>query len=299
MKNIDPTIIIVSACVLGTLVFAIILGNILGAKAQESKNEQGGQQNDIGYQTTLPSPSKQNVRVPAINAFSVDMTTASEGVSLSEQTGSARKSGNALFVPLKAQNGNMIYSSEATDELDVPANSNLTLSRLSQHLQYYDDYACGYFKSDFNPFNSTANCINTRAKEHTLLAEAQKNGFGELIIEFKSDLSNNNILAYYSYLLDLKLLLPDTPIGVYLSQSFCQSTDSSALISQIMAVADFFVVDLSNVTSEQELDAALASLTYLSTRYPSRIVISYKSQEAFDKTLAVLDERSVTSFIVK
>ena len=174
LKNIDPTVIIVSACVLGTLVFAIILGNILGAKAQESKNEQGGQQNDIGYQTTLPSPSKQNVRVPSINAFSVDMTTASEGVSLSEQTGSARKSGNALFVPLKAQNGNMIYSSEATDELDVPANSNLTLSRLSQHLQYYDDYACGYFKSDFNPFNSTANCINTRAKEHTLLAEAQK-----------------------------------------------------------------------------------------------------------------------------
>lgn len=298
-KDVDPTVIIVISCVLATLIFSIILGNILGKKAQDSKNEQFGQAGDVNYQTSLPAPDKQNVRIPTINAFSVDMTGAAEGVSLSEQTGNARESGNALFVPIKTQNGNIIYSSEVTDELDLPANTNLTLSRLYQHFQYYDDYVCGYFKSDFNPYNSTVDIINTRAAELTLLAEAQENGFGELIIEFKSALKYENLVNFYSYLLDIKLALTNTPIGICLSKDFCESPDSSALISQIMAVADFFVVDLSGVTSQQELDATLASLTYLSTRYPCRIILSYQNQEAFDQTLALLDEHSITSFIVK
>ena len=297
-KNIDPTLITVIVCILGTLVFAIILGNILGDKAHASQNEQGDQQNDLNYQTSLPKPSEQGSRVPVINAFSVDMTTAQEGVSLSEQTASARSVGNALFVPIKTQNGNIIYSSDKTADLGVSANSNLTLNRLCQHFQYYDDYVCGYFKSDFNPYNSAENCISTRAKEHTLLVEAKQNGFSELIIEFKLALTSSNVVDFYSYMLDLKLALPSTPIGIYLSQSFCESPDSSALIAQMMAVADFFVVDLS-ASSPDAIESALSSLSYLATRYPCRVVLTCPTQEALEQAIALLGVHSIGSFIVK
>ena len=298
MKNIDPTVITIACCVLATLIFAIILGNVLGGKAQKSKNEQNGQNDSISYQTSLPKPDKQNVKIPTVNAFSVDMTNAVEGVSLSNQTQVARESGNALFVPLKAQNGNMIYSSEKTDSLDVPANTHLTLSRLYQHFQYYADYACGYFKSDFSPYDTNFERIDVQATESALLTEAQSYGFSELLIEFDSSITNDNILYYQSYILNLKLVCPDSLVGVALSKGFCENSESAALISQIMNVADFFTVDLSDVHSPEELEQTLTSLIYLSTRYPCRFIVSYQNEDAFAQIIAVLDKLSVDSFIV-
>lgn len=297
LKNINPTVIVVICCVLATLVFAVILGNILGAKARDSSSGQNGQTSQQTDAPSVPKPDKQGLAVPDLFAVSVDMTGADPHESLSNQTSDSRELGNALFVPLKAQNGNMIYSSDKTASLGVSANSNLTLSRLDQHFEYYEDYVCGYFKSDFLPSDSAFDRIGTQSKEATLLAEAADYGFDEFLIEFGSAITKDDLLLYQAYLLDLKLACPDTLIGVALPKEFCESIESAALISEIMSVADFCAVDLSDLNSPDSLEQSLLSLLYLVDRYPSRIIVRYENEDTFAELKAVLDKLSISSFI--
>ena len=297
LRNINPTVIVVICCVLATLVFAVILGNILGEKARDSTSDQNGQTSQQTNSPSVPKPDKQGLAVPDLFAVSVDMTSADPNESLSNQTSDSREAGNSLFVPLKAQNGNMIYSSDKTNELGVSANGNLTLSRLNQHFEYYEDYVCGYFKSDFSPSDTAFDRIGTQSKEATLLAEAAGYGFDEFLIEFGSAITKDELLLYQAYLLDLKLACPDALIGIAFSREFCENTDSAALISEIMSVADFCTVDLSESDSPESLEQSLFSLLYLVERYPSRIIVRYENEDAFAELKAVLDKLSVKSFI--
>ena len=295
LKSIDPVVFIVAGCVLATLIFAVVLGNILGAVA--SSSSQGASSTQGEDKDMLPKPDDQGLEVPTLSAFSADMTGALPSESLSLQTADARQAGNALFIPLRDGEGDMVYSSDKTDELSVRANTNLTLSRLAEHFAYYDDYSCGYFESDLSASASPDERFDVQNTELALLAEATSVAFDEIAVRFSSEITRENLLIFQNYLLNLKLLCPDSPIGVVLSAELCQSSDNAYIAAELAAFADFVAVDLSVAADAAELESTLISVLYTVSRYPSRVMISYSDDASLAEMTAVLDKLSAKSYI--
>ncbi len=104
-KGVNWTAVIVTCSILATLIFAIVLGNVLGDKAQQSQNTTttGDGSSSIIPPTLDKTPPRSN-----LHAYFADMTGADPAESLSTQTSSARDAGNALYFDLRASNGTLI-----------------------------------------------------------------------------------------------------------------------------------------------------------------------------------------------
>lgn len=294
-KKINKTPIIIAACVLATFIFAIILGNILGARAEHS-------------QTTEPIPSDSSSAfapevdkvLPTIklNAYAVDMSGASAENSLSEQTGEARGKGNALFFDLKYQNGDLLYSSDVADELGIDYRDNLTLARLNNHFTYYNDYAVCRLSSELSPELDARERIETKAREISVLIEAVEYGFEQIVIKFEGELTHDTLAMYQAYIVDLKLACPTTPIGVELEYSLVSDADGAGIVSQLLSVADFYMLDLGGADAEK-LEELMKPLTYFSERYGGVIMLSDLGDETLGERLAVLESKGMSDYIIK
>lgn len=287
--------IVITLCVLASVAFALVLGNILGDKA------------DISQGTTTAPSSSPSVMLPdvdkvpptlALNAYFADMSGADPENSLSDQTSSARESGNALFFELRYQNGDLLYTSDVSEELGYPSRSNLTLQRLKNHLAYYNDYAVGIFSSDYLPSLSSADRLAVKSKEISLLEEAADTALSQLIIRFSGEPGRDDIAAYQSYLIDLKLACPSTPIGIRLSLSYISNADNSGTIAQLLSVTDFFVLDLGGLSAD-EIDTALSPLVYYIERYEGAVMIASSDATTLGERIAAIEKKKIDSYIVR
>ena len=293
-KKINPTPIVIIACLLLTLIFAIILGNYLGDLAEESKNTT----TTVGDPSLIEPPSADKVSpMNSLNAYYADMSGATADESLSNQTSSAREKGNALYLELRDASGALIYSSEKSEELSFATSGDLTLTRLGNHFAYYQDYAVALFKSDFDAKNDAEKRVAIQSSEILLIREATESVFSEIIIEFAGEVTGEDILHYQSYLLSLKLACEGGPVGVKLPISFLGDSDNASEVAGIMNIADFFVVDF-GTGDEAEMDARLEGLVYLRSRYDSVILLS-DTGERLEERIAHLVEKGVVNYIVK
>lgn len=292
-RRIKWTPIIVILCVLATFIFAVILGNILGKKAEGSKNTTSSSQNVSNI--TPPSANKVSPK-SKLHAYTVDLTNADPQISLSEFTGNARKQGNALFVEFKNQSDKIFYTSDKTQELEFECQENLTLSRFANHLEYYDDFAIGYFKSEFSANLNEEKALKLQTNEILLLKEATDTAFDQIIIEFSGEITKNTLIYYQTYLLNLKLACPTTPVGIKLSQSFLNDSNNAGSISSLLGIADFFVLDLANKDAKG-IESTLDSMIYFAERYNCVVVIS--NDENIADKISVLDNKGVENCIVK
>lgn len=294
-KTTNWTLVAVISCVVLTFIFAMILGNYLGKKAEDSKNTT----TNAGGASSLTPPEVDKVAPQTnLHAYFADLRGVDPGISPSEQTGEARKRGNALYFELRDENGNLVYSSEGTEELGYPARENLTLSRLNNHLDYYADFAVGHFNSDFSYSLGVAERLSVKAQEITLLAEATDDVLSQIIVSFESEFTKANIVHYQSYLLDLKLACKGVPIGVELDYNFIVDADNSGMIADLLAIADFYTLDLSS-RDVDSLESALAPLVYFTERYNGVIMISLEDENTLAERLEMLANKSVESYIVK
>lgn len=298
VKKINPTVLIVSCCILATFIFAVILGNILGNVAKDSESD--SRQTEKPTHLSIPAVSLRNETVPDIAAYSVDLGSASSGESLSVWTKAARNLGNAIFLPIKDGNGNIIYTSEKTKEFSFPSNPDLNLEKIKSHFTYEPaDYVCAYFKSSFGTQTSPAELLDTQNREVSLLSEASEYGASEYLISFSGNINRENILTYQTYLLSLRMGCPNTFIGVEFSYSFFSSEDAPYLVSEIMRVSDFCSIDFSTEYEDNSvLEEKLSSCLYVSERYPCRIGLAYKNAEFFEETHSILDKFGIKNFIV-
>ena len=292
-KKINRKLIFVVLALIFSFVFAVIFGNYLSKKAEDSKNTttENNSQN-----ATVPSPDKISPKTN-INAFCVDLGTTTPEISLSEQTGVARENGNSLFIELIDKNGNLVYSSSVANELSLPCNENLTLGRLKNHLEYYNDYAIGYFKSGFKSTLDNAERTKIQSNEALLLAEASDGIFSQLVVEFSENITKNNLIYYQSYVLNLKLACENTPIGVIFPLSFIENASNHGVVAEIMKIADFYVFDLGG-KSAAEIESSLSSLIYFSKRYDAIAIISSDTDTLVDR-IEALASNGVNSYVVK
>lgn len=295
MKKVNRTPIIVLACVLITLIFAIILGNILGKKADDASGT-----------TTAPSAAgsdltpEVNKTPPSVilNAYAVDMSTASAENSLSDQTSEARASGNALFFDLRYPNGDLLYSSDTVDELGLDHRENLTLTRLNNHFQYYNDFAFGRLRSDLGAELDAKERIEVKAQELAVLLEATEHGFDQIAVSFGENMTRADLAMYQSYLMDLKLACPTTPVGVELTYSFITDADNAGMVVGLLSVADFYLLELGDASAE-ELESLLAPLIYFTERYGGVIAINDLGDETLQSRIEVLEKKGIENYIIK
>ena len=292
-RRIKLTPIIVILCVLATFIFAVILGNILGKKAEGSKNTTSSSQNVSNI--TPPSANKVSLK-SKLHAYAIDLTNADPQISLLELTKDARNHGNALFVEFKNQSDKIFYTSDKTQELGFECQENLTLSRFANHLEYYDDFAIGYFKSEFSANLNEEKALKLQTNEILLLKEATDITFDQLIIEFEGEITKNTLIYYQTYLLNLKLACPTTPVGIKLSQSFLNDSNNAGSISSLLGIADFFVLDFENKSAD-EIKSTLSPLIYSTERYNCVVIIS-NGENIADK-ISVIEDKGIENYIVK
>lgn len=298
VKKINPTVLIVSSCILATFIFTLILGNILGKAAEDSENDRANSSDQSHI--SAPALDLQDGKVPNIEAYSVDLSRASAGESLSVHTSEARKLGNTIFMPIKDESGNIVYTSEKTKELSFSSSNSLTLERIKDHFTYEPaDYVCAYFESEFGSQASSIQLLEMQSREAALLAEASEYGISEYLISFSADINSDNVLKYQTYLLNLRTGCPDMLIGISLDYGLLSSDGASYIISELMKVADFCAIDLSSsYENNHELEEKLISCLYIFEKYPCRIIVAYKNAEFFEESHNILYKFGVDDFIV-
>lgn len=294
-KRINWTPIIVLACVLATFVFAMIFGNILGEKARDSQNAQSTP--SAPSDVILPDSDKVAPR-NELHAYFADMTRADPEISLSEQTESARYRGNALFINLKNDRNQIIYSSDKVESLGFEHQENLTLARLSNHFQYYNDFTVGRFKSDFKANLDAETALKLQADEILLLKEACEDAFDQIIVEFGEDFTKDNLVYYQVYLLNLKLACPEAPIGINVSKDFLSNPDNAGSAAALFNIADFFVLDL-GASSSEEIKSSLSPLSYFVERYSGVVIIADADESALEEKIAAVESKGVKNYVIK
>lgn len=294
-KGVNWTVIIVICSILATLIFAIVLGNILGDKAQQSQNTTttGDGSSSIIPPTLDKTPPHSN-----LHAYFADMTGADPAESLSAQTSSARDAGNALYFDLRASDGTLIYSSAQAESLGYSCRDNLTLDRLTNHLAYYNDYAVALFKSDLSATQSNEKRLTVQTNESLLLAEATKSTFSQVVIEFSGAITKKNAPHYYAYLMNVKLSCGGTPVGIKLPYTFVADPDNAGIIAELLGIVDFLAADLEG-RSAAEIDESLSSLVYFVQRYSTVVMLDAGDAATLSDRLSALENRGIKSYIVK
>ena len=292
-RKINRKLIFVLAALLLSFVFAVVLGNYLSKKVEQSQpeNPQNSAQNPV-----IPSVDKVSPSIN-LNAFYVDLSTATPESSLSDQTGVAREKGNALFMEINDKDGKLIYSSSVSNELSYSVNENLTLSRLKNHLEYYDDYAIGCFASSFSSTLDVATRTKIQSDEILLLSEAAENGFSQIFVDFPKNITKNDLIYYQTYLLNLKLACQNTPIGIKIPLSFVSNAANHGILAELMKVADFFVLDFGNQNAEQ-IKKILEPLVYFSFKYEA-VAILFAEGSSLDERISALAQKGIDNYIAK
>lgn len=293
-KKTNMGAIVVIVCVLATFIFAIILGNILGDKANSvtTSPTPSGPSSD----TTLPSVEKVPPK-DELNAYLVNFAGIDPDVeSLYPFTSEAREKGNALFFEIADKNGKIVYKSEATEELNLASHS-LALSKIEGHFAYYAYYAIGYYKTDFSSSFSAEKRAKIQYNDILILQETTKKACDEIVISFAGEINKNDLIYYQTYLLNIKLALPEIPIGIEFSRNVLVDSDASGTIASLMEYADYFMVDLSNFET-QEMKEFLGETAYYFAKYKGIVLVS-SGEETFEESMIVLDDKKIYNYIVK
>lgn len=293
-NKMNKGVVIMAICVVATFIFAIILGNILGEKAHSiTTNPQGSVVSP--EEIVLPSvdkvPPKEELNAYFVNFAGVDPDVET----LSDFTKDARDKGNALFFEITDQSGKIVYTSEATNQISMSSHP-LKLSRIEGHFAYYVDYTIGYYQTSFSSTKSVEKRAEVQYSDILILKEITSKACDEIIISFSSPIDKRDLIYYQSYLLNIKLALPEVSIGVELTKDWLTNSDASGIVAAILEYADYFFVDLSDYETQQMRDF-MSEAVYYFTKYMSMVVLP--QSEELGGQIDMFKGNKVNNFIIK
>lgn len=281
-------------CVIATFIFAIILGNILGEKAHSvSTNPQGSvvSPEEIILPSVEKVPPKEELNAYFVNFSGVDPDVET----LSDFTKDARDKGNALFFEITDQSGKIVYTSEATNQISMSSHP-LKLSRIEGHFAYYVDYVVGHYQTSFSSTQAIEKRAEIQYNDILILKEITSKACDEIIISFSSPIDKRDLIYYQSYLLNIKLALPEVSIGVALSEDLLTNSDASGVVAAILEYADYFFVDLSDLDAKK-MSEFFGESVYYFTKYKSVVVLS--ESEELEEQINMLKGNKINNFIIK
>ena len=277
---------VVAAVLALIIILSVIWGNALKRKAEESQNDS----NDVGEQTSdklnddtpsnnkeqiLPPSSYNAATVPVVNAGYITLSSY-QGIDWGERAASLKGNGvSAVSLILYYDGGTLNFSSKTAQAMGFQ-DSSTTKTNLYEAmgvLNISDIHSSGCFYVDY--INKTTPEVLSvyRAYEASLIAEAVKAGFSDILI-FGFDLSYESALEAARLVESVKALESNAEIGFALNCVGKGSTEIAEAFRNFGSVADFLAIDMSAVENEAALYSEVERVKDVIENYNLRIIIS-------------------------
>ena len=289
---------VVAAVLALIIILSVIWGNALKRKAEESQNDS----NDVGEQTSdklnddepsgnnkeqiLPPSSYNAATVPVVNAGYITLSSY-QGIDWGERAASLKGNGvSAVSLILYYDGGTLNFSSKTAQAMGFQ-DSSTTKTNLYEAmgvLNISDIHSSGCFYVNY--INKTTPEVMSvyRAYEASLIAEAVKAGFSDILI-FGFDTSYESALEAARLVESVKALESDAEIGFALNCVGKGSAETVEAFRNFGSVADFLAIDMSAVDNEAVLYPELERVEGVIESYNLRIIISevlVGAREGFD-----------------
>ncbi len=269
---------IVAACLAVVILLSVLLGNYLRNKAEESP--------DLPDSETTPAPIDQgSSSLPPLtyNASLVPVTQAeyvtlssSAGINWGERTASLKEKGiKAVSLVLYYGDGVLNYSSKTAQELGFQslASGKTVLYEAIGVLGVAEIKTSGCFYVNCTQKETPSLQNIYREYEAALLAEASDAGFTDITL-FNIEPTEAGALEAYKLISSAKSLHSGSKYGVALPQSVLKAADRELIFANFARTSSFLALDLSLLTSSDELNAALIDAASLINKYNLRIFVS-------------------------
>jgi hypothetical protein len=250
--------VVISLTVLFSVIFAIIVGNLLNDKSRDA---------DEYFDSVEPIEVNDSLMLG--NSSPIRGVGVAIGDKIIDKEG--RYSAATFFV--NGESG-VLYSSSVADHFGREHDPELSLGDYVLGLSDagYASVAC--FRSGFLSIENAAARDAESLYEQGLIAEIASQGVSEVLVFF-DEVSGENLGDIKEFLRLVKLRCPNTAIGVRAEISDIMSTDVWSQISGLCACCDYVALDISGVELSEDggEDARfLASMRFYLLNYNVRIL---------------------------
>ena len=247
----------------GAILLAIIIGNILNATLDDDKL--------AALKTptaeTPATPEIPDRRVQQVRAYPFapgddpSRITVGEGVAL-----------DAVSVSLSTPDGILTYESPVGDFQGRESLSMVSLSDFMLDLTEEIPYVCGVYYPRSLTSRDDDVIFASAATDAALLREFVRAGGSEILIAGTSFAAED--LPYLGdYLTALREFLGDTPVSLAIPYAYALSDDAWQILPALSGLCDLLTLDLSDVSNE-EMEHALLTAPYYLSQYRMRLAIS-------------------------
>ncbi len=184
----------------------------------------------------------------------------------------------AVSISINQPDGALAYTSEVSDYLGLMGNQNVSLTESMDALSRYTVYVSGVFYPQAFRYDTENLRFSATAAEGALLREFVRGGARDVIlasIPFES-VSITDILSYVK---SVKTALGETPLGVAIPLSIAQRESGWELLSTLLEVCDFCVLDVTSIKTGDDgslptVVDLLGGADYFLTQYDMRLMIT-------------------------
>jgi len=276
---------IVAAVLALIIILSVIWGNALKKKAEESQNGEDKVGDQISDKLTddkpsndkeqiLPPSSYNPAKVPVVNAGYITLSSY-QGIDWGERASNLKSNGvSAVSLVLYYDAGTLNFSSKTAQAMGFQ-DSSTTKTNLYEAmgvLNISDIHSSGCFYANYINKTSPEVLSVYRAYEASLIAEAIKAGFSDILV-FGFDTTYESALEAARLVESVKALESNAKIGFALNCVGKSVSDTAAAFRNFGAVADFLAVDMCSLENEATLYTELDRIAGIVESYNLRIVI--------------------------
>ena len=275
-------IIAIVAFVLLCLIISVVIGLILGKKADKIDTKPRYDFSDEDY-------ISNNKTVKSVDAFAYSF-----GADLS---GYLNRGISDFSLCLRNEAGKVMYKSRLAEEFSINSFAEEELDEYVSKIHEYEGYVCAYFYvRSFACEDKTMRELY-KSYEIALLCEASELGVDDILL-LGLDINQDNADEIEAFVNKVSLAVGDTVVGVNLvPEVFSLSDKDLYLASRIRGACDYVAMDFTNVTDEPysveegndgegdtqtELEALTEKMYYYIKAYSARIILSRDNSYLYD-----------------
>lgn len=278
-------IIIASALI--AVVSALILGAVLGSRADHNKYAKYERQNLVDF-GGVETPEADYADLPVV----VGKYVAMDGLGKSSFRSAIRGYMQSSAIVYDVNSGDGVYFK--TDIAGVNSLCEMTAEEIGEVLSGEDRYGIACFSV------GSLNDVEPEGKlsvELATISEAASFGVNEIMLfGLPSDTESSKYVG--AYLSFVEADLDKTAITVVLSLNDIDTAGASRLISAVKPYADGFAIDMRAV-SNAELPSYIKKCAYYITNYNARIIVNDAEGEEREEIEAILESFGIENYVFK
>ncbi len=287
-------VVIAAICLAVLLLLFIIIGNILGDKAEQTKTDR----NDREESSSSTADIKTSYSIKGYSV-KVDNITLSE---LSKQLSECSEIGAfAISLRLTDSDGHPIYRSDIAKSFGYgEQNDNmLSLANVMSRLKSngMTASACVNVTSNVEKDAKVSTVIS--AYEAALIAEIVESGITDVLI-CPSELSTEHISMLVRLAENVKEINENAVLGLSVPTEILSSSDGEMVVNTIMKSFDFFAFDLTSEDEENIADKMASKVSdnlYYILRYNARVLLpEQEDTELRDDIIEIMNENNINNW---